>query len=50
MALALRTLDDIDPAEAWRPWRPSAGDPWNRKWAAHLYRPRCLRAQPRRSS
>ncbi|HEV3448943.1 MAG TPA: DUF1800 domain-containing protein, partial [Gemmataceae bacterium] len=38
MAPALRTLDDIDLAEPWQPWRPTAGDPWNRKWAAHLYR------------
>ena len=32
------TLNDIDPAEAWQPWQPSSNDPWNRKWAAHLYR------------
>ena len=32
------TLEEIDPAEAWKPWQPSPGDPWNRKWAAHLYR------------
>jgi hypothetical protein len=31
-------LDQVDPAEAWRPWRPSPQDPWGRKWAAHLYR------------
>ncbi len=31
-------LDKIDPAAAWQPWRPSAADPWGRKWAAHLYR------------
>jgi hypothetical protein len=31
-------LDQIDPAEAWKPWRPTAADPWGRKWAAHLYR------------
>ena len=29
---------EIDPLDAWRPWRPSAADPWGRKWAAHLYR------------
>jgi hypothetical protein len=34
----LPPLDKIDPAEAWQPWRPSAADPWGRKWAAHLYR------------
>ena len=38
MAAQLATLDQIDPAEAWKPWQPSAGDPWDRKWAAHLYR------------
>jgi hypothetical protein len=38
MAATLRSLDQIDPAEAWRPWRPSSADPWGRKWAAHLYR------------
>src|SRR5260370_379788 len=32
------TLNEIDPAEAWQPWQPSSNDPWNRKWAAHLYR------------
>jgi hypothetical protein len=38
MAATLPTLDRIDPAEAWQPWRPCAADPWGRKWAAHLYR------------
>jgi hypothetical protein len=38
MAATLPPLDKIDPAEAWKPWRPSAADPWGRKWAAHLYR------------
>src|SRR5438309_249682 len=27
-----------DPAEAWKPWQPSAADPFNLKWAGHLYR------------
>jgi len=31
-------LNRIDPADAWKPWRPTATDPWGRKWAAHLYR------------
>jgi uncharacterized protein (DUF1800 family) len=31
-------MEKLDPADAWRPWRPSPTDPWNRKWAAHLYR------------
>jgi uncharacterized protein (DUF1800 family) len=30
--------DTLDPVAAWEPWRPSAADPWGRKWAAHLYR------------
>ena len=34
----LPPLDKLDPAEAWKPWRPTAADPWGRKWAAHLYR------------
>ena len=38
MAAPFPPLDQIDPAEAWQPWRPSAADPWGRKWAAHLYR------------
>jgi uncharacterized protein (DUF1800 family) len=35
---ALPPLDKLDPVDAWKPWEPSAADPWNRKWAAHLYR------------
>jgi hypothetical protein len=38
MAAKLPPLDQIDPVEAWQPWRPTAADPWGRKWAAHLYR------------
>ncbi|HZU37117.1 MAG TPA: DUF1800 domain-containing protein [Gemmataceae bacterium] len=38
MAVMLPPLDQLDPADAWAPWRPTATDPWNRKWAAHLYR------------
>jgi hypothetical protein len=26
------------PADAWQPWRPDAKNPWNLKWAAHLFR------------
>jgi hypothetical protein len=32
------SLDRIDPTRAWQPWRPTPADPWDRKWAAHLYR------------
>ncbi len=38
MNMTLPTLDQIDPGEAWKPWVPTATDPWGRKWAAHLYR------------
>src|SRR5438876_7244540 len=38
MHLKRRTLDQLDPAEAWQRWCPSDTEPWNRKWAAHLYR------------
>ena len=38
MPATLPPLDRFDPAKAWQPWQPSAADPWNRKWAAHLYR------------
>jgi hypothetical protein len=32
------TLSLLDPVEAWQPWAPSPQDPWNLKWAGHLYR------------
>jgi len=35
---ALPPLDKVDPAEAWRPWQPTAEAPFNLKWAGHLYR------------
>jgi uncharacterized protein (DUF1800 family) len=35
---ALPSVDKLDPARAWQPWQPSAADPWNLKWAGHLYR------------
>jgi uncharacterized protein (DUF1800 family) len=34
----LPPLDQLDPAKAWEPWQPDAAQPWNRKWAGHLYR------------
>ncbi|HEY1187618.1 MAG TPA: DUF1800 domain-containing protein [Gemmata sp.] len=30
-------LNKVDPADAWQPWRPAAGE-WSRKWVAHLFR------------
>src|SRR5262245_59703757 len=38
MLAELPALDRLDPKEAWAPWKPSADDPWNLRWAAHLYR------------
>jgi uncharacterized protein (DUF1800 family) len=38
MAAPLGPPDKIDPEQAWQPWRPTAADPWGRKWAAHLLR------------
>jgi uncharacterized protein (DUF1800 family) len=31
-------LDKVDPVKAWQPWQPGPADPWNLKWAGHLYR------------
>jgi hypothetical protein len=38
MPVTVPLPDQIDPAEAWQPWRPTPGDPWGPKWAAHLSR------------
>ncbi|SIO32065.1 Protein of unknown function [Singulisphaera sp. GP187] len=38
MNLRLSRNEGLDPAEAWAPWTPTANDPWDRKWAGHLYR------------
>ena len=38
MALEHATLEQIDPTDAWKPWQPTPAEPWDRKWAAHLYR------------
>jgi hypothetical protein len=35
---ALTPLDQLDPQEAWKPWEPTDKDPFNQKWAGHLYR------------
>lgn len=34
----LPPLDQIDPTQAWRPWKPSRKEPFDLKWAGHLYR------------
>ncbi len=35
---ALPPLNELDPVKEWQPWRPSDKDPWNLRWAGHLYR------------
>src|SRR5215207_8880056 len=37
-ATALPPPEKLDPAEAWQPWRPDDRQPWDLKWAGHLYR------------
>src|SRR4029077_1287363 len=32
------SLNQLDPAEAWKPRQPSSDQPWNLKWAGHLSR------------
>jgi hypothetical protein len=34
----LPPLDKLDPAQAWGPWEPSDQQPWDLRWAGHLYR------------
>jgi hypothetical protein len=34
----LPPLDHLDPVKAWEPWEPTQDEPWDLKWAAHLYR------------
>jgi hypothetical protein len=34
----LPPLDKLDPVQAWEPWDPDANNPWDLKWAGHLYR------------
>jgi hypothetical protein len=31
-------LARLDAAREWEPWRPGSDDPWDLKWAGHLYR------------
>ncbi len=35
---ALPPLDKVDPVTAWQAWEPTDQDPWDLKWAGHLYR------------
>jgi uncharacterized protein (DUF1800 family) len=34
----LPPLDKVDPAKAWQAWEPGDKDPFDLKWAGHLYR------------
>jgi uncharacterized protein (DUF1800 family) len=34
----LLPLDKLDPAAEWAAWKPGDAQPWDAKWAAHLYR------------
>src|SRR5260370_9748335 len=34
----LKPLDQLDPVEAWKRWEPTDKDPFDQKWAGHLYR------------
>src|SRR5262245_21121188 len=43
---ALEPIARLDPVEAWQPWLPDAKQPWNLKWAAHLYRRAAFGATP----
>jgi hypothetical protein len=31
-------IEKVDPTNAWQPWEPGPGDPFNLKWAGHLFR------------
>jgi hypothetical protein len=39
-------LNKLDPTEAWKPWTPTADEPWDRKRAAHLFRRGAFGASP----
>jgi uncharacterized protein (DUF1800 family) len=38
MSKSLLPLDKLDPTVEWSAWKPSAEQPFDTKWAAHLYR------------
>jgi Protein of unknown function (DUF1800) len=38
MAKRVPPLDRINPIDAWQPWQPDARQPWDVRWAGHLYR------------
>jgi hypothetical protein len=39
-------LAEVDPEQAWRPWKPDQAQPWDAAWAAHLYRRAAFGASP----
>jgi hypothetical protein len=39
-------LNKVDRTEAWKPWTPTADEPWDRKWVAHLFRRAAFGATP----
>jgi hypothetical protein len=38
MAPQTQSINQVDPGWAWQAWEPNAKNPWNLKWAGHLYR------------
>ncbi len=42
----LPCLAELNPEEAWKPWRPTLQDPWNLKWVGHLFRRAGVGAPP----
>ena len=39
-------LSQVDPAQAWLPWEPDSRQPFDAKWAAHLFRRAAFGATP----
>jgi hypothetical protein len=39
-------LNQVDPKAAWQPWTPGAGQPFDAKWAGHLFRRAAFGANP----
>src|SRR5881628_1400730 len=39
-------LARVDPADAWRPWAPDARNPFDPRWAGHLFRRAAFGATP----
>src|SRR5262245_53676307 len=41
-------LTRVDPAQAWEAWKPEPRDPFDARWAAHLFRRAAFGASPER--